>query len=213
MSLLVLATAKPDEVRRATDEVLNRPEFSPANGSSPLEWIFERIGEWLAKLGLWAANNPGPAWVLIVILLIVLAALVVHIIYTFYRAFSRSGGDAGAGRKAALPFEVLGGAARDYRTGIRLALDALRAGDLRRAVWIGHRVLLGLLDEQGAVAFGPGKTNTTYLTECGPTTERYPLLRSLSDEYDQVIYAHRPGDTDRIAQRLAEVSRIAGERQ
>ena len=210
MSLFLLAAATPDEVRRATHEVLNRPEFSPAGGLSPLEWFFKWLAGLFENLGRWAADNPGACWVLIVILAVVLAALIAHIIYTFYRVFSRSGGDKDSGRETASPFDVLEGAARDYQTGIRLAIEALRKGDLRRAVWIGHRVLLGLLDEQGAVAFAAWKTNTVYLGECSRSADRYALLQSLSDEYDQVVYGHRPGDAGRIGRRLAEVARIVG---
>ena len=41
-----------------------------------------------------------------------------------------------------------------------MARDELKEGDVRRAVWIAHRVLLGLLDEQGAIKFAGWKTNS-----------------------------------------------------
>jgi len=194
MITLLASQATPQEVRRATEEVLIRPEFRSAQGDDLLARIFRWIGGQLTALGDWAGAHPVGAWVLIVLLLLVLAAIIVHIVYTFRRVFARVGTDAADGRRrSASVGEVLEGAAKDYRTAIELAIQAARQGEVRRAVWLGHRVLLGLLDAAGSLAFAAWKTNMHYLAECPTAQTMRPLLASLSEEYDRVVYAHRPG--------------------
>lgn len=100
--------------------------------------------------------------------------------------------------------QVTQGVAVTFREGMDLALAALQQGDLRQALWIGHRLLLVRLDERGAIRFADAKTNGDYLRECPENG----LLDELTDLYEQVVYGHRPASSDRVSALLAAVDRL-----
>lgn len=86
------ALADPESVRRKAIEVVSRPEFdlspssdAPLNlGLRILMWILKPIGWLFAALG----DISLPLKIVIVsVLVLVLAALITHIVYTFIRAF------------------------------------------------------------------------------------------------------------------------------
>lgn len=200
----------PEQVRRATEEVLGRTEFYPGKGSA--DQVMEAIRRALASIGEWAARHPVAAWFLILLLVLVLIGLLLHIGYTFYRAVLRPV-DVQTKRRdvARSSWEILEGAARDWGSALVKAKEALARGDERRAVWIGHRVLLGLLDERGALEFSAWKTNADYLAECPSTQPVATTLGELTRVYDEVVYGHRRVDTDAIGRLLDRVGQTRTE--
>lgn len=182
----------PETIRRLTHETVNRPEFPASspdtqNSLKALAAFLERI---FAAISLWSAANPVWAWVVFGILLGLLILLVIHIIRV---GLQSTGGRSAAGDlRARARWAMLEGAGNSWQEGLRSAFEALERGELRRAVWIAHRVLLGLLDEQGAITFAGFKTNAAYVQECAPQHPFFPTLQALTEVYERVIYADQP---------------------
>ncbi len=209
MDPLAAASAgpSPDQVRRATEEVLGGPEFKPA--STTVDGLMDMIRRASASLAAWADRHPVAAWGLIVLLVLVLIAILLHLAWTFYRVVLHAGpARANGGRARAPTWEILEGAASDWPTALAKASQALRSGDQRRAVWIGHRVLLGLLDEGGALQFASWKTNADYVAECPSTPAP---LAEMTQVYDEVVYGHRRVDPNEIGRLLERVGRSGTE--
>ncbi len=200
----------PEQVRRATEEVLGRTEFRPGAGSADL--VLDAIRRALASVGAWALSHPVGAWLLILVLVLILIALLLHIGWTFYRVVFRTGNiQTKRGGAARSSWEILEGAARDWGSALVKAKDALARGDERRAVWIGHRVLLGLLDERGALEFAAWKTNADYLAECPSSQPVSRTLGELTRVYDDVVYGHRRVDPGAIGSLLDRVGQTRTE--
>jgi hypothetical protein len=196
-------SVSPEDVRRVTGEVLGRSEFQ----GDPVDALVGGFFRWLLEeLPRWALANPLAARVLALVLTLVVLLLVAHIAYTLFREFSmlrervRSGGQ-GAGSHAAL--EEVG--ARDWPDALRMAREALEAGNLYRALWITHRCLLSVLDARGLVRFTRWKTNGDYLRECPEAAPASGILRRSTEAYERVVYAHggiRPEDAEEILDRI-----------
>lgn len=200
------AVPSPDLIRQTTEQVLTQPEF---RSQPPEYWVLQIVQllrDWADQLSKWSARHPGWGLVLIVGLLLILMLLVAHMIYV---AFS----DVGLGRKTTgrEPIrDLFGQPARPQTENWRAALDeagaALQNGNQRRAVWIGHRVLLGLLEDHGTIHFARGKTNSDYLRECQPSHPWQPTLEQFNQIYEKVIYAQQAADGGLIGQLLGRVN-------
>ncbi len=189
--------------------MLRRPEFSePAR--NPIDDFLRWLAEKLGGLFQWSSDHPVAGKALIALLVVVLAGLVAYIVYTFYQVIAPSlrGGRGGGPGDRKTPWEVLEGQAHDWPEALVKARRMLDTGNLRQAVWIGHRVLLGLLDETEVVQFAGWKTNTDYLGECPRTQPEFATLNEFTNVYDRAIYAHRSVESNRIARLLDEVDRI-----
>lgn len=177
------------EIEQSVDEILRRPEFQ---GDALTNWVGDMV-RWvldaLGSLGGWAAANPTGRWILIVVLSLILAALLAHMGWTIWRILPKRGGLSLS--RAGKPWKTLEGRAASWPEALQLARRALSRGDLYGAVWISHRMLLGVLDERGAVEFANWKTNRDYLRECRGHEEGRRLLDRLSQAFDQIVYAHR----------------------
>jgi hypothetical protein len=191
-----------ETIRRVTRQVVEQPEFDP-----PWPWlerivsILKTIKDWLDALESWAIANPQSARVLTVLAVLLLVGLLIHLLYLALGDLIpwRRGGEAQDSRPPR--WEILEGKARNWRDGAELALRLLEQGELRRAVWIAHRVLLGLLDERGALKFAGSKTNSQYLSEFPPNHPCYATFAELTRIYEQAVYAQRTAAA-------AEISRL-----
>ena len=193
----------PEEVRRVTESVLREPEFQKS-----VDWWFLLIDgfrNFLGRVSAWAMENPDMAKILSIVLTIVLILLLTHIIYTVVREFAslrnRSSSDAARSR----PLQALEGIATNWADAFQLARAALESGDLYRALWITHRVLLSALDRMDVLRFARWKTNRDYLQECRQDHEASKTLADVTAAYEQVIYAHSDIHRDRAATLLARV--------
>ena len=200
----------PEAIRDATREVLNRPEFSaPSSWHEMLISLLNAIGEWLKSLTSWSAENPDLARILAIVLVLVSLALLAHILYLALGDLLPFGR-----RKATAPtrpaqWEILEGAARTWREALEVARRMLEQGDTRRAIWIAHRVMLGLLDERGMVRFAGWKTNSHYLRECAKDAPGYATFAELTEAYEQAVYAQRvtaPSSAESLVRRVDQFS-------
>jgi hypothetical protein len=108
-------------------------------------------------------------------------------------------------------FEMLEGAANDWREALQVARRMLKENNPRRAIWIGHRVLLGLLDQQGAIKFAGWKTNSHYLGECAQAHPWYATFAELTEIYEKAVYARRNAPVGIAEALLLRVDRLYGE--
>ncbi len=202
----------PEQIREATREVLGRPEFAePPRWHQTLLDILHAIKEWLDRIGSWSEAHPTLARVLFILAVILLLACLAHVLYLALAdtlPFRRSR-DTGRARSAR--WEIFEGAAGDWREALQLARASLAEGDLKRAVWIAHRVLLGLLDQEGAVQFAGWKTNSHYLRECAPAHPWHRIFTELTELYEQAIYASRPISAERVAASVARLDDLCAE--
>lgn len=195
----------PELIRSTTREVLSRPDFPvelPSGRPKGLDDLLALIGNLFEGISLWAAANPGLAWTVFALLSILLLALIAHIVFL---SLGTGTIHSGARQASKARYELLEGAGNNWQEGLAAASHALERGELRRAVWIAHRVLLGLLDEQGAIRFAGHKTNEAYLKECQASHPWSETLRALTSLYDQVIYGHLPVDAGQLLQLIARL--------
>lgn len=197
----------PEEIRSATEAVLDRPEFRPdaveTAARGVLNWFLEALPQW-------AGANPALARVLIVVLTVVLVALLVHIFYTVVHEFAalrRRAGEVVAGARSMAPLEEVG--ARNWKEALAMARAALDEGDLYRALWITHRCLLSLLDARDLVRFARWKTNGDYLGECRAGDPTCDVLGRATRAYESVVYAHEEISPDEAADLLDRVESLA----
>jgi len=201
----------PEQVREITQTVLRRQEFQDDPTRAWFIEIFQRFIKWLAGLSEWSSANPDAARILIIVLGIILLALLGHIGYTIVTEFlslRRQDLNMDA-RHHRLP--ALEGVADNWNDAFTLASLALQSGDLYRALWITHRILLSVLDIRKAVRFARWKTNTDYVRECKTTDDAAATLREITDAYERVVYAHGDFDRDEAARLVDRVRIFAGE--
>jgi hypothetical protein len=202
----------PEQIREVTGAVLDRPEFTdPSRWRESLVEILQAIKEWLNRLGSWGEAHPTLARILFIVSLLLLLGCVGHILYLavadalpFWRRR-----DAAIGRPAR--WEILQGAAANWREGLDLARAMIREGNARRAIWIAHRVLLGLLDQVGAIRFAGWKTNSHYLRECAQSHPWSATFIELTEIYDQVVYARRNISADVVESLVVRIDQMCSE--
>ena len=202
----------PETIREATRAILDRPEFAePPRWHQTLFEFLTAVKEWLDRLASWSEANPTLARILFIVGLLILLACLGHLVYLALAdalPFRRKK-DAAIGRPA--HWEILEGAATNWRDALQLARAKLTEGDPRRAIWIAHRVLLGLLDQQGAVQFAGWKTNSHYLRECAQANPWYSTFTELTELYEQAVYASRQVSADLVEALVARVDRLCND--
>lgn len=202
----------PEKIRETTRAIFERPEFAePAPWHQLLFDVVNTIKAWLDRLGSWSQANPAWARVLFAVALILLLVCLAHVLYLALADVLpfRRGNEHRAGQRAR--WKILEGAAANWREAIQAARAALTQGDVRRAIWIAHRVLLGLLHEQGAVKFAGWKTNSHYLRECARTHPWHATFAEITALYEQAVYASRQVSADTAEALVARVDRLCAE--
>lgn len=192
-------------IRERAREILDQSEFRQQETAYVLQKWLSRLSDWLEKFQEWSAKHPVYTWMIIIGLIIILILLIVHIVYTAF-------GDSFVSSRSKLmhlandrSLEVLEGKAASWSEGLEKAKSALASGQSHEAIWIGHRVLLGLLDELGCIQFQGFKTNTTYLRELNSQNTWYDLLQRFTQTYEMVIYGSEPCESGDIQRLLGEV--------
>lgn len=198
-----------ETVRETTRAIIERPEFTRRPAAE--NWFADFL-RWLDtltdKLNAWAADHPVGRWVLIFFLVLILVALLAHILHVALGEYSPWHRPEPT-RPTAAPWTVLEGLADSWKTALAQAEQALNEGNERLAVWIGHRVLLGLLDGSGAIRFAAGKTNADYLAECDAAHPWQPTLVQLTEIYNRVVYGHRLAGKPVLGPILRQVASLA----
>lgn len=202
-----------EAIRDAVQRVLERPEFAePPPWNRFLADIMNGIRDWLDWLSGWSEANPALSRVVFIAAAVVLLACLGHLLYLALAdtlAFRRRDEPAVGGKAR---WEILEGTADDWRDALQIARARLVEGDLKRAVWIAHRVMLGLLDEQGAIRFAGWKTNSQYLRECAATHPWRSFFSDLTALYEEAVYASRPIAAEHVAASVAEINRLCADR-
>jgi hypothetical protein len=202
----------PEVIREATREILSRPEFT-----EPSRWheffleMFKAIKQWLDALGAWSEANPILARVLFIVALVVLLACLAHLIYLALADVLPFGRKKDRTAPRSTRWEILQGTATNWQEALMIARDMLREGNVRRAIWIAHRVLLGLLDEQGAIKFAGWKTNSQYLGECARSHPWYPTFAELTELYENAVYASRSAPANAADALVRRVGQLCSE--
>lgn len=202
----------PEQIREATRAILDRPEFAePSRWRELLVDILNAVKAWLDRLGSWSEANPTLARIVFVVALLIMLACLCHVLYLALAdvlPFRRKKETAIARLSR---WEILEGTATDWREALELARAKLEEGNIRRAIWIAHRVLLGLLDEQGAVKFAGWKTNSRYLIECSRNHPWHATFAEVTAFYEQVIYASRKVSIEAAEALVLRVDRLCTE--
>ena len=205
----------PEQIRETTNAVLARGEFAePSRLHEMILEFLQALKQWLDRLGSWTEAHPDMARAVFIAALVVLLACLAHLTYLALAdvlPFGRRRNQPAPATSAR--WDILEGSAADWREALELARATLRQGNLRRAVWIAHRVLLGLLDEQGAIKFAGWKTNSHYLAECAREHPWRATFAELTELYEGAVYADRataPDAAESLLMRLDGFCREAG---
>ncbi len=214
MSTVAPLEGVPDAeaIRQATREILRRPEFSgPSPWEETLRSLLKMIHDSLSGLAEWSVQNPTLARIAAIVVALLMAASLIHILYLaladlwpFQKALRQT-------PDRSSRWDILEGVAANWREGLNVARRLLEEGDCRRAVWIAHRVFLGLLDERGAIRFAGWKTNAHYLSEVAPSHPWYSTFAEFTDLYDQAIYAHKPASQSSVHSLIARIGTLLEE--
>jgi hypothetical protein len=172
----------PQEIHRAVDQVLSRPEFRSA--ARPLldqvwTWLVTKLGELLASLGTTTAGSIIGSVVFVVILaLLALAAA------RFARTMTRS-----PEVDAAIAAVPRRGAA-EWRAE---AESHEAAGAWRQAVRCRYRALVADLASRGVFEDVPGRTSGEYRSEVGRNLpDAAEAFAGATEVFDQAWYGRRP---------------------
>lgn len=205
----MIEAVSPEEVRRITENVLEGREFQKS--VNPWELALNWFRDFLGWISQWAANNPDSAKIVIYILSFILALLIAHITYTVIKEFTSMSRENSPQASRPRPLQALEGIAENWADAFHLARAALESGDLYRALWITHRVLLSALDRMDVLRFARWKTNRDYLHECRADHSAARTLADVSDAYERVVYAHGDIRSDQAASLLSRVEVIVQE--
>jgi hypothetical protein len=202
----------PEAIRDATQKVLSRPEFgAPPGWEEFLFSLLNTIREWLKSIASWSAENPDLARILGIFLALISLAVLTHLLYLAFADLlpfrqRQEGRPIHSSR-----WEILEGAARNWGEALEIARRMLEAGNTRRAIWIAHRVMLGLLHEQGAIHFTGWKTNSHYLDECARNHPWYATFVELTALYEQAVYAQRVAQRSLAESLLLRIDQLSHE--
>jgi hypothetical protein len=202
----------PETIRDATREVLSRPEFTgPSSWEQIVIALLKAIGDWLNGLASWSNQHPYLARSLAVILLVAAIGCLAHLLYLSLGDRLTFGRNKDVGPVPRSRWQILEGTAINWREALDVARRMIDEGEVRRAIWIAHRVLLGLLDEAGAIRLAGWKTNSHYLGECARNHPWYSTFAELTEIYEQAVYAHRITPPSSVESLVIRVDRLCKE--
>jgi hypothetical protein len=179
----------PDEVRRAADDILARPEFQAAEPSiwdDIRDWIGERFADLFSRGAEGAQGSPLFGY-------LVLAAALAGVAYLLYRWLSGLSRDAEAD-DADVVLTDDHFVAADWRTA---AERCESAGDWKEAIRCRYRVLVSELVERQVVGDAPGRTAGEYRREvAGGIPDAAPPFDEATELFERAWYADEPTGPD-----------------
>jgi hypothetical protein len=191
-----------------TREILNRPEFqSRAGWQQWFEDLRLELEQTLVHLTDWLRAHPVLQWLVVAGLLLLLGLLLFHLVRLLRE-------EVRLWRRSELPDRTPAGRpgsdrrVPEWGSMVREVRQALQRGNGYLAIWHLHRWFLTWLDAQGFVRFSRWKTNADYVRECAATHAVGATLATLSQTYDQIVYAHRDVPLDTIATLLSQVDHV-----
>lgn len=196
----------PEQVRRAADEILERPEYQWTDQRSLIErigeWVAEQLGRLTAPLGVGAV----PVWVGWLVLAL-LAALVGILVYRARGGWLRQRvpGARASGKVVVSPDDE----AVDWAAEVE---RCEAAGRWRDGVRARYRVLVGELATQGVIPDAAGRTAGELAADVRAGAPAVaPAFTAATALFEAVWYGHAdcgPAERDRFA-RLAADARAA----
>jgi hypothetical protein len=185
--------ADPARTRAAIKEVLAQPEFADLHADPNavwrrlaqwFAWLFSRVGSALEHLPTWVL------WTIVVWMVLALAAMLGHLIYTLCRLLGGASWPSAAGPAVRRhQGEWLGIRDLEFDAVYAEACRLLTAGDWRAATKYYYVAAILWLDRQGAVAFRPSKTNRDYIGELRAQAGLQGPFSRLTDCFESIIYA------------------------
>jgi hypothetical protein len=200
----------PETIQQVTREILSRSEFqsAPTTGT----WWYT-LGEWFVRtfeaLVHWSQAHPIARWVMVGLLSLLCLLILVHLMtlvrqdmsphrHPHHMPSAASTAAWNTSSHLVPPWDTL-----RHEVG-----TALRQGDGYRAIWILHRLLVGMLAQQGVLRHASWKTNADYVRECPRSHAAYATLVDVTRAYEQIVYAHRPLPLVRLSALLAQVEHV-----
>ena len=178
--------------RTVIQEVLARREFADLHADPYATWrlilgwldgLFRRIGNALKGMPEWLF------WVIFIWLILTLAAILAHLIYTLVTLLRGTSsplrGNAKGGRIAG---ELLGIKDLDFDTVHAEARRLLAAGDWPAATRYFYVAAILWLDRQGWIAFKKSKTNRDYIDELASRARIQGSFRHLTAAFEPIVY-------------------------
>jgi len=196
---------EPAEIHQYAEQILRRPEFNAAVEKPRAPGWLQRLLEWLATHRIHPLVNVNVG----TILLIAAGAALALILAFWLRGYIKSGGFQPRRREAtpSQPEDAAPAAPVSARESLRMAGAALAAGDARGAIQALLRACLDHLGSRGAITLERWKTNTIYLHECSPSLPSYGVFRDLASAHNDIVYAHRSVDVQRIGALMNALAR------
>ncbi|MBM7786203.1 DUF4129 domain-containing protein [Tenggerimyces flavus] len=174
---------REEAARAAREELVKRiyHEDEPGVVSRALQWLYERILEFLAQI---ASNSPGGYWGIIAVVLLVV--LLVILIRWRVGKLARS-----RARADAVVFEGRTRTAAEHRSD---AEAAALAGDFEKAVRERFRAIVRDLEERTLIDERLGRTAYEVSTEVALVApDAAEPMRAAATVFDEVCYGSRPG--------------------
>lgn len=198
----------PEEVSRALEEILARPEFAPPPPSPVLDWISQALGAvWDFLRGLFPgfALGEGARGILfwLVIATLALTGLLLALRLARYRPKgqwrprTRTRGGPAAGREEAAPTTADG-----WET---LARDLAARGRWREAAMALYQAVLQRLAARGTIRLDPAKTPGDYRRESRRDAESHRLLDAFLRRFEPLAFGGRTADAEAF-ERLLEAA-------
>jgi hypothetical protein len=181
-----------EQARSAVREVLARREFADLHADpyslwrKILDWIsgfFERVGGVLKAMPGWLF------WVIFAWLVLTLAAILAHLIYTLVTLLRGTSSPLrGSPKGGQVAGELLGIKDLDFDAVHAEARRLLAAGDWPAATRYFYVAAILWLDRQGWIAFRKSKTNRDYIDELASRAGIQGSFRQLTADFEPIVY-------------------------
>lgn len=179
----------PEEVRRATEEVLSRRAYASVE-PSPWRRAADDVRRWLAGrllAVLGAASVSAVAWSIVALGCLVAAVIAWRLLRGTRWEPSTSAAVVGRERRSAAEWDAR-------------SREAERRGDLREAIRSAYRAVLMRYAEAGRIDEVPGRTVGEYRADVARAApEGAPAFSAASDVVEAVLYAGREPSPDDLA--------------
>jgi hypothetical protein len=179
-------------VRAAIQEVLAQREFADLHADPYAVW--RALAEWIHSMTETLHDLPEWAvWLIVGWLVLALAAILGHLIYTLWTILGGTARAARAGpSRRGHPGELLGIRDLNFDSVYAEAGRLLAAGDWLTATKYLYVAAILWLDRQGWIAFRPAKTNREYLGELRARAQLQAPFGQLTDSFEGIVYGGRP---------------------
>jgi hypothetical protein len=185
--LTLQAPLPPDTLRAALDSVFARPEYRwvvAPDPLGPLRSAWSRFWQWLTAL---RADHPGGFRLFVLVLVLLLAAIILHAAWVAYRVVRHAGAASDAERAQAGDHRDAGWYAAEAQ---RLAAEG-RFPEAMQADFV--RLTLEL-DRRRLARFHPSRTPHEYVMEPALSTEARRELQQLVQALYRYVFARVPCD-------------------